>query len=68
MPKRARSKRTQNPIRFRRVRRDGTIGSLVKTWERKLGLPQGCIKIVGPTGKKLRSDATVTALKRLWHA
>jgi hypothetical protein len=59
-------KSSERPIRLRRFRGDASIQTVGDTIERKLGLPIGCIRIVTPSGKRIRSDATVDALWQRW--
>jgi hypothetical protein len=58
--------RAQNPIRFRKARADATIQTLQAEIEAKYGLPTGSVKIVMPSGRKQRRDATVRRLKENW--
>jgi hypothetical protein len=59
-------KRTATPIRQRKAKADGSIGTLQKTIEKNYGLPAGSIKVVYPSGRKARSDADVGALRDHW--
>jgi hypothetical protein len=59
--------RKQTPVRFKRARSDGSLGSLQRLIERIFGLPQDSVRIVFPTGRKMRSDATVGSLRRIWR-
>lgn len=53
--------------RFRRARADATIASIQRTMERKFGLPEGSVKLVYPSGRKARVDATVGSLTAYWE-
>lgn len=59
-------KKTLKPIRYKALRVDGSIESAQRTIERKLKLPTGSVKLVYPSGRKARSDATVGSLLRHW--
>jgi hypothetical protein len=59
-------KRVGKPIRQRKAKSDGSVGTLQKTIEKNLGLPAGSIKIVYPSGRKARVDADVGALRAHW--
>jgi len=54
------------PIRYKALRVDANIEAAQRTIERKLKLPTGSVKLVYPSGRKARSDATVGALLRHW--
>ncbi|HUD42700.1 MAG TPA: hypothetical protein VMR06_11990 [Dokdonella sp.] len=60
-------KRVGKPIRQRKAKADGSIGTLQKTIEKNYGLPTGSIKIVYPSGRKARIDADVGALRTHWE-
>ncbi len=59
-------KRVAKPIRHRKAKADGSVGTLQKTIEKNFGLPAGSIKIVYPSGRKARVDADVGALRTHW--
>ena len=61
------STRSQNPTRFRKARSDATIESIQRTLENKFGLPSGSVKLVYPSGRKARADATVASLVAHWQ-
>lgn len=63
-----RKKRTEKPIRYRAARDDGTLGALAKNIAKKFNVPAGCLvfKRPGASGRRMRSDATVAALRDLW--
>ena len=66
-PKKKIVKRAAKPIRHRKAKADGSIGSLQKTIEKKFGLPEDSVKIVYPSGRKARVDADVGALRAHWE-
>jgi hypothetical protein len=55
--------RKATPIRHRKAKADGSVGTLQKTLEKSFGLPSGSVKIVYPSGRKARVDADVGALR-----
>lgn len=59
--------RESYPARFRAARQDASIGTIRKTIEEVFGLPDGCVALCGPDGKKLRADATIGTLKKRWE-
>ena len=59
-------KRVSKPIRQRKAKADGSVGTLQKTIEKNYGLPAGSIKVVYPSGRKARIDADVGALRAHW--
>lgn len=60
-------KKVAKPIRFKALRVDASIQSAQRTIEHKLKLPTGSVKLVYPSGRKARIDATVGALLRHWN-
>jgi hypothetical protein len=58
--------RTEKPLRYRRARSDGSVKALAASIESERGLPTGSVRIVGPDGRKIRSDASVAALRKRW--
>jgi hypothetical protein len=58
--------RVGKPIRQRKAKSDGYVGTLQKTIEKNYGLPSGSIKIVYPSGRKARIDTDVGALRMHW--
>lgn len=58
--------RQRTPIRFAVLRRDGTIGRAQRTIEDMLGLPPGSVRLVHPSGRKIRADAKVEKLLDSW--
>jgi len=67
MAKAETSIRAAKPIRFRKARSDASVSSIVQTIEKKLGLPSGSVKLVYPSGRKARIDATVGSLLAHWE-
>lgn len=61
------SSREQTPTRYRKARSDATIESIQRTLEDKFGLPSGSVKLVYPSGRKARADATVGSLVTHWE-
>lgn len=59
--------RAEKPSRFRKVRSDASIGSTQRILERTFGLPSGSIRLIYPSGRKARSDASVGALIKYWR-
>jgi hypothetical protein len=56
------TERTQPSFRHRRARSDLSV----KTPERVFDLPAGSLRIVRSDGRKMRSDAFVDRLRKLW--
>ena len=61
------SYRTQTPVRFRKARSDGSVKALTASIEAERGLPAGSVRIVAPTGRKIRDDASVAAVRKRWR-
>ena len=59
--------RKQNPIRFRKARSDATLASIQAVIARKLDIPPESLLLITPTGRKMRSNATVGRLRRDWE-
>jgi hypothetical protein len=53
-------------VRFRRARSDASIGAIRRSIENIFGLPAGSVKLCGPEGRPLRSDAAVRTLRKRW--
>ena len=62
------AKRVRNdvPTRFRKFRDDASIASVQRTLARISGLPNGSVKIIYPSGRKVRTDSDVSKLKKYW--
>lgn len=58
--------RIQNPKRFRKARNDASISSMQATIEKQLDLPKGSVRLVNPSGKKVRANATIRKLRANW--
>lgn len=67
MAKTETSIRTAKPTRFRKARSDASVSSIEQTIEKKFGLPGGSVKLVYPSGRKARMDATVGSLLAHWE-
>lgn len=48
------------------LRTDSTIGHAEKEIARVFALPEGCVRLVNPNGRKARSDKLVGALLYDW--
>lgn len=59
-------KKKESPRRYRGLRADGSIAAAHRTIETTFGLPEGSVRLVYPSGRKARSDATVGAFLRHW--
>ncbi len=59
-------KRKAKAIRYTRLHDDGSITTALRTIEKKLKLPRGSVRLIYPSGRRVRSDSTVGALKRRW--
>ncbi len=57
-------KRTEQPIRYRILRSDTTVGVAEQTIEQDYGLPPGSVRIVHPSGKNARSDELIGTLRK----
>jgi len=57
---------TSTPIRYRKAKPDASIESIQKQIEKMLGLTVGSVKLVYPSGRKVRIDSTVGALRTHW--
>ena len=52
--------------REKSLRNDSSLANAAKQIETHFNLPEGCIRIVKPNGRKMRCDATVKALREEW--
>lgn len=63
-------KKNETAIRFRKLRGDASIESAHEsaqwTIERTFKLPEGSVRLVNPSGRRIRSDASVDALLKNW--
>lgn len=53
--------------RPRAIRKDATVGSTARIIEENFSLPEGCVQLCLPTGKKARRDKKIEALLRDWN-
>lgn len=67
MPKDKSTRKPETPKRFRVARSDATIEVIQRRIQKDYGLPVGSVKLVYPSGRKARADATVGALLRNWE-
>ena len=58
--------RMQLGLRHRRARSDCSLKTLERVIERVFYLPAGSVRIVRPDGRKMRSDALVASLRKVW--
>ena len=58
------NKRQDTPNRYRVVRDDASIAAAQKAIAKTMGLPVDSVKLVLPSGRKARTDATVEALRK----
>ena len=65
MPKKA-TRSAEKPIRYRKIREDALIKSAETTIAKDYGLPEGCIRLILPSGRKARSDKTIASLRKDW--
>lgn len=49
---------------WRKLKGNTSIPSAIKIMENRLGLPEGSIKLVYPTGRKARCDSTINTLRK----
>lgn len=54
-------------LRTRAARSDASIGSIARTVERMLSLPEGSVLLCGPDKRPLRKDARIATLRRRWE-
>lgn len=60
------TKHTEKPSRYRALRDDASIAAAQLKIARVFNLPDGCIRLVLPSGRKARSDKTVEGLRKDW--
>ena len=58
--------RKQIPSRFRQARSDASIASVQAEIAKKYNLPRDAVRLISPTGRKMRADATVGRLRKRW--
>lgn len=59
-------KRKETPKRFRKAKADATASAFQSKLEKMFDLPAGCIKLVYPSGRKVRTDSTIGAVRAHW--
>ena len=52
--------------REKSLRNDSSLTNAAKQIEMYFNLPEGCIRIIKPNGRKMRCDATVKSLREEW--
>jgi hypothetical protein len=67
MVKNGKRLRNEVPSRFRKFRDDASIASVQRSLAKISGLPSGSVKIVYPSGRKVRTDSDVGKLKFYWN-
>jgi len=65
--KKTTKRKAEKAKRFRVARSDASVGSIQAAIEDDFGLPGGSVKLVRPSGKRIRSDATIETLLRQWN-
>ncbi len=58
--------RDDTPLRYRKLKADGTVGTAEQTIEEMLGLPPGSVRIMNPSGRDARSDKQIGTLRKHW--
>ena len=56
----------ETPKRYRSANANAWIETIQATIEEEMRLPEGSVRLVYPSGRKARSDATVGSLRRRW--
>lgn len=64
----AQNGREDTPLRYRKLKADGTVGSAEQTIEDMLGLPAGSVRIMNPSGRDARSDKQIGTLRSDWDS
>lgn len=59
--------RTQTAVRFRRANGRASLASIQSTIESMMGLPAGSLIFIKPDGRKIRADAKVATLRKIWE-
>jgi hypothetical protein len=59
-------KRKAKPRRARAARSNASVKTIVNKISKLFNLPKESIQIVRPDGNKVRSDATVSRVRKLW--
>lgn len=60
-------RRSKSAVRFRKARSDATIATIIKSIAETYGVPTESIKFEHPSGRKVRTDASVGTLRKQWH-
>ena len=53
-------------IRKQVIRIDASVGTAEATIAKEYGLPQGCVRLVLPNGKKARTDKIIKSFLKDW--
>lgn len=53
--------------RYFSARSDASVGSLQRTIEKQFGLPDGSVRLLRPSGRSKRSDASIASLRDDWE-
>lgn len=53
--------------RYFNARSDASVASLQQTIETQFGLPLGSVRLLRPSGRAKRSDATIESLRSDWE-
>lgn len=59
-------KMQKKPLRSRRAKSDGSIGTLINSILEVFDLPEGAVLVVNPDGRRARADGTVRSLRNRW--
>jgi len=59
-------KTVRNVKRVCKARKDATVGAITRQMAKDYGLPKGSIRLVGPRGRKARSDKQIGSLRESW--
>lgn len=60
-------KKKETPKRFRSARSDASIATIRTQIEKDYGFPAGSVQLVKPDGEKIRGNASVGTLKKLYE-
>jgi hypothetical protein len=55
------------PRRFKNFRDDASVASAQEEIERVFGLPEGCVNLKLPSGRRARADKTIGSLRSDWY-
>ena len=59
-------KRRLKGRRFTRAHADGKVSTITRNIEKTYNLPRGSVQIVGPKRKRIRGDAKVSRVRKIW--